>query len=111
MTTLFKNQKQMYKILVLVSLFLVIIFSLRFYNQFKVWNDHRDFLNSNNASIEEWMTINLVLNHFTINKYELFNELNISDNWNNRRKTLVQIFEEQKLDRTIELSKLNKLIK
>lgn len=106
-----KRTKTTYILILLFSLLVISILIFRSYNQYHVWKDHKDYFEHPHPKIESWMTVNLIINRFHVNETKLFLDLNISDDWNYRRKRLDEIFDDNDFNMTLKLKELNELLK
>jgi hypothetical protein len=104
------KRKVLYFVILAILILLIAFFSLRAYNRYNTWKDHSDWKDSEDKKIEGWMTVNLVLNYFEIDREELFAKLNIPDGWNSKRRTIEEIAEEKNFPIDEMLDELNSLI-
>ena len=72
-----KRKVIFWSLLLIIILLLTIMFAVRTIHKYDTWKQHRDYLNSGNKTIEDWMTVNLIVNRSGIPKEIVYNELGL----------------------------------
>jgi hypothetical protein len=76
-----KNSKRRIVALVLIGFILfvlMIFFAIRAYHHYIELENHREYFNQPNASIQDWMTIRSIVRHYNLSEEKIFAELNVS---------------------------------
>ncbi|HEX7627488.1 MAG TPA: hypothetical protein VF354_01020 [Candidatus Methanoperedens sp.] len=68
--------------------------------RYETWKQHEEILKSGNKTIEEWMSVNLIVNRSGIPKEIVYNELGIKESFTNDRKHLSQLCQENNINCT-----------
>lgn len=97
-------------ILLIIFVFLTFISTVRTINRYELWKQHEDYLNSDNKTVEEWMHINLISKRSGIPKDVIYNAIGINESFANNRKTLDQLCQDNNLNCTRVMAKLNRMV-
>jgi hypothetical protein len=97
--------------LFIVFILFTVIFAARTINRYELWKEHEEYLKSDNNTIEEWMHINLISKRSGIPNEVIYNEIGINESFTNNRKTLKNLCEDNGLNCTEAVAKLNRLVK
>jgi hypothetical protein len=104
-----KRKVIFWSLLLIILLLLTFLFTVRTIQKYETWKQHKDYLNSGNKTIQDWMTVNLIVNRSGIPKELIYNELGIKGSFTNDRKHLSKLCQENNLNCTLVLSRLNSL--
>ena len=104
-----KRKVIFWSLLLIIVLLLTILFTARTIHRYETWKQHYDYLKSGNKTIQDWMTVNLIVNRSGIPKELIYNELGIKGSFTNDRKHLSKLCQENNLNCTLVLSRLNSL--
>jgi len=104
-----KRKVIFWSLLLIIILLLTIMFAVRTLHKYDTWKQHRDYLNSANKTIEDWMTVNLIVNRGGIQKEIVYKELGINSSFTNDRKHLSKLCQENNLNCTQVVARLNSL--
>jgi hypothetical protein len=106
-----KRKFVFWSLLLIVLILLTILFTARTIQKYETWKQHKDYLKSGNNTIQDWMTVNLIVNRSGITKELIYNELGIKSSFTNDRKHLRQLCQENNLNCTQVVARLNSLSK
>ena len=104
-----KKKLIFWSLLLIILVLLSILFAARTINRYETWKEHREFLKSGNITIEDWMTVNLIVNRSGIPKELVYNELGIKESFTNDRKHLSKLCQENSLNCTQVVARLNSI--
>ena len=104
-----KKKVMFWSLLLIIFVLLTIFLAVRTINRYETWKEHSDYLKSGNQTIQDWMTVNLIVNRSGIPKELIYNELGIKGSFTNDRKHLSKLCQENNLNCTLVLSRLNSL--
>ena len=85
------------------------MFAVSTIQKYETWKQHKDYLNSGNKTIQDWMTISLIVNRSGIPKELIYNELGINSSFTNDRKHISKLCQENNLNCTLVVARLNSL--
>jgi hypothetical protein len=107
-----QNKKRicLWSILLVILIILTIIFSARTIHKYELWTEHEEYLTSNQSHIENWMHINLISQRSGIPKESIYAVIGIEDSFTNSRKPLYALCEENNLNCTTVVARLNNLV-
>lgn len=108
---LMKDKKKIlfWSLLLIILVLLTILFAVRTIHRYETWKEHSEYLKSGNKTIEDWMTVNLIVNRSGIPKELVYNELRIKESFTNDRKHLSKLCQENNLNCTEVVARLNRL--
>ncbi|MCZ7402358.1 MAG: hypothetical protein O8C61_09060 [Candidatus Methanoperedens sp.] len=98
-----------WSLLLIILLLLTIMFAARTSQRYETWRLHNDYLKSANKTIQDWMSVNLIVNRSGIPKDIIYNELGIKGSFTNDRKHLSKLCQENHLNCTQVVAGLNRL--
>ena len=98
-----------WSLLLIILVLLTILFAIRTIHRYETWKENTEYLKSGNKTIEEWMTVNLIVNRSGIPKDLVYNELGIKGSFTSDRKHLSKICHENNLNCTEVVARLNHL--
>jgi hypothetical protein len=98
-----------WSLLFIILLLLASMSAVRTFQKYETWKQHKDYLKSGNKTIQDWMTINLIVNRSGIPKELIYNELGIKGSFTNDRKHLRTLCQENHLNCTQVVARLNSL--
>jgi hypothetical protein len=104
-----KKKFLFWSLLLIVLVILIIMFAVRTNQKYETWKQHTDYLKSGNKTIYDWMSVNLIANRTGIPKELIYNELGINTSFKNDRKHLLNLCQENKLNCTQVVARLNSL--
>jgi len=104
-----KRKVIFWSLLLIIIVLLTIMFTVRTIQKYETWKQHKDYLNSGNKTIEDWMTVNLIANRSGIPKELIYNELGINSSFTNDRKHISKLCQENNLNCTQVVADLNRL--
>ena len=106
------NKKRIcfWSIILVILIILTIIFSARTIHKYELWNEHEEYLTSNQSHIENWMHINLISQRSGIPKESIYAVIGIEESFKNSRKPLYELCEENNLNCTKVVGRLNNLV-
>ncbi len=104
-----KKKLIFWSLLLIILVLLVIMSTVRTIHRYETWKEHREFLKSGNKTIEDWMTVNLIVNRSGIPKDLVYNELGIKESFANDRKHLSKLCQENNLNCTEVVARLNSI--
>ncbi|MCX9084675.1 MAG: hypothetical protein OIN87_07770 [Candidatus Methanoperedens sp.] len=104
-----KRKVIFWSLFLIIILLLTIIFAVRTIHKYDTWKQNRDYLSSANKTIEDWMTVNLIVNRSGIPKELVYNELGINSSFTNDRKHISKLCQENNLNCTQVIARLNRL--
>ncbi len=106
-----KEKKKLifWSLLLIILVLLIIMSAVRTTHRYETWKEHREYLKSGNKTIEDWMTVNLIVNRSGIPKELVYNELGINGSFTNDRKHLSKICQENNLNCTQVIASLNSI--
>ncbi len=104
-----KKKLIFWSLLLIILVLLVIISTVRTIHRYETWKEHKEYLKSGNKTIQDWMTINLIVNRSGIPKELVYNELGIKESFTNDRKHLSKLCEENNLNCTEVVARLNSI--
>ena len=106
-----KDRKKVifWSLLLIILVLLTIMFAVRTIHRYETWREHREYLKSGNKTIEDWMTVNLIVNRSGIPKEIIYNELGVKESFTNDRKHLNKLCQENNLNCTQVVANLNRL--
>ena len=99
-----------WSLLFIIFLLLTFIFTLRTIHKYELWKEHEEYLKSDNKTVEEWMHINLISKRSGIPKDVIYNEIGIKESFTNSRKPLNKLCQDNNLNCTQVVAKLNRLV-
>jgi uncharacterized membrane protein len=67
-----------WSLFLIIAIFFIIMFAVRTTQKYETWKQHTDYLKSGNKTIQDWMSVNLIMNRSGIPKELIYNELGIS---------------------------------
>jgi len=98
-----------WSLLLIILVLLAIMFAVRTIQKYETWKQHKDYLKSGNKTIQDWMTVNLIVNRSGITKELIYTELGIKGSFTNDRKHLRKLCQENNLNCTQVVARLNSL--
>ena len=98
-----------WSLLLIILVLLTIIFAVRTIHRYETWKQHDEFLKSGNKTIQDWMSVNMIVNRTGIPKELVYNELGIKESFTNDRKHLSKLCEEYKINCTQAIANLNRI--
>jgi hypothetical protein len=104
-----KKKLILWSLLLIILVLLVIMSAVRTIHRYETWKEHREFLKSGNKTIEDWMSVNLIVNRSGIPKELVYNELGIKESFTNDRKHLIKLCQENNLNCTQVVARLNSI--
>ena len=106
-----KDRKKVifWSLLLIILVLLTIMFAVRTIHRYETWREHREYLKSGNKTIEDWMTVNLIVNRSGIPKEIIYNELGVKESFTNDRKHLNKLCQENSLNCTQVVARLNSI--
>ena len=99
-----------WSILLVILIVLTVIFSARTVHKYGVWNEHEEYLKSNDSYVMDWMHINLISKRSGIPKESIYAVLGIEESFTNSRKPLYELCEGNNLNCTKVVRGLNNLV-
>jgi hypothetical protein len=104
-----KDRKKLifWSLLLIILVLLTILLAVRTIHRYETWKEHREYLKSGNKTIEDWMTVNIIVNRSGITKELVYNELGIKGSFTNDRKHLSKLCQENNLNCTEVVARLN----
>lgn len=99
-----------WSILLIILIVLTVVFSARTVHKYEVWNEHEDYLKSNNSHVMDWMHINLISKRSEMPKESIYAVIGIEESFKNSRKPLSELCEENNLNCTKVVRELNTLV-
>ncbi|VVB97348.1 Uncharacterised protein [uncultured archaeon] len=97
-----------WSLLLIILVLLTIMFAVRTIHRYETWKEHREYLKNGNITIQDWMTVNLIVNRSGIPKGLVYEELGTKESFTNDRKHLSKLCEENNLNCTQVVARLNK---
>ena len=104
-----KRKVIFWSLLLIIIVLLTILFTARTIQNYETWKQHKDYLKSGNKTIEDWMTVNLIVNRNNIPKELIYNELGINSSFTNDRKHISKLCQENNLNCKQIVARLNSL--
>jgi hypothetical protein len=104
-----KRKVIFWSLLLIIIVFLIIIFAVNTTQKYETWKQHTDYLKSGNKNIQDWMSVNLIVNRSGIPKDLIYNELGIKGSFKNDRKHISKLCQENNLNCTQVVARLNSL--
>ncbi|MCE8425663.1 MAG: hypothetical protein J5U17_07795 [Candidatus Methanoperedens sp.] len=106
-----KDKKKVifWSLLLIIIVLLTILFAVRTAQKYETWKQHTDYLKSGNKTIQDWMTVNLIVNRTGIPKVLIYNELGINSSFTNDRKHISRLCQENNINCTQVVARLNSL--
>ena len=104
-----KKKLIFWSLLLIILVLLTVLFAVRTIHRYETWKEHREFLKSGNITIEDWMTVNLIVNRSGIPKELVYNELGIKESFTNDRKHLSKLCQENSLNCTQVVARFNSI--
>jgi hypothetical protein len=104
-----KRKVIFWSLLIIVIVLLTFMFAVRTTQKYETWKQHKDYLKSGNKTIQDWMTVNLIVNRSGIPKELVYNELGINSSFRNDRKHISKLCQENNLNCTQVVTRLNSL--
>jgi len=77
-----------YSLLLIILITLLAMQVTRMSNQYSVWKGNYDFLESENKTIQPWMTVNLINRYFDLDYEYILEKLDLDNTKENRRVKL-----------------------
>jgi len=105
-----KKKFVFWSLLLIILLLLTVVFAARTIQKYETWKQHKEYLKSDNKTIQDWMSVNLIVNRSGIPKELIYNELGIKESFTNDRKHLSKLCQENNLNCTQVVSELNRLL-
>lgn len=105
-----KKKILFWSILFIIFLLLTVVFTVRAINRYELWKEHEEFLKSDNKTVEDWMTINLISKRSDIPIDVIYSEIGINESFSNSRKPLKKLCQDNNLNCTDVVAKLNRLV-
>lgn len=105
-----KKKILFWSILFIIFLLLTVVFTVRAINRYELWKEHEVFLKSDNNTVEDWMTINLISKRSDIPIDVIYSEIGINESFSNSRKPLKKLCQDNNLNCTDVVAKLNRLV-
>lgn len=99
-----------WSILLIILIVLTVVFSARTVHKYEVWNDHEDYLKSNDNYVTDWMHINLISKRSGIPKESIYDIIGIEESFTNSRKPLNELCKGNNLNCTKVVQELNTLV-
>jgi len=97
-------------IVLVILIVLTVIFSARTVHKYGVWNEHEEYLKSNDSYVRDWMHINLISQRSGIPKESIYGVIGIEESFTNSRKPLYELCEDNNLNCTKVVGRLNTLV-
>ncbi len=104
-----KKRLIFWAILLAILILLAAMFTVRTVQRYETWKEHREYLKSGNKTIQDWMSVNLIANISGIPKDIVYKELGIKESFTNDRKHLSKLCQENNLNCTQVVARLNSL--
>jgi hypothetical protein len=106
-----KEKKKLifWSLLLIILVLLTVLSAVRTVHRYETWKEHREYLKSGNKTIQDWMTVNLIVNRSGIPKELVYNELGIKESFTNDRKHLSKLCQENNLNCTEVVARLNSI--
>jgi hypothetical protein len=106
-----KEKKKLifWSLLLIILVLLTVLSAVRTVHRYEIWKEHREYLKSGNKTIQDWMTVNLIVNRSGIPKELVYNELGIKESFTNDRKHLSKLCQENNLNCTEVVARLNSI--
>ncbi len=104
-----KKKLIFWSLLVIILVLLAALFAVRTIHRYETWKEHREYLKSGNKTIQDWMTVNLIVNRSGIPKELVYDELGIKESFTNDRKHLSKLCQENNLNCTQVVARLNSI--
>ena len=104
-----KGKVIFWSLLLIIIVLLTIVLAVRTSQKYETWKQHNDYLNSGNKTIQDWMTVNLIVNRSGIPKELIYSELGIKSSFTNDRKHISKLCQENNLNCTQVIAGLNRL--
>ena len=98
-----------WSLLLIILVLLTIMFAVRTIHRYETWKQHDEFLKSGNKTIQDWMSVNMIVNRSGIPKELVYNELGIKGSFTNDRKHISKLCEENKINCTQAIANLNRI--
>lgn len=93
------NKKLIGYIILLIVLSGLLFFQIfRMSHQYSVWKGNYEYMESDNIEVQSWMTVNMINKYFEKEYEEIFEILELSDNWDNRRLVLDEFCQKNEVD-------------
>ncbi len=99
-----------WSLLFIVLVLLTAMFTVRTVHKYEIWKGHKEYLKSNNVTVQDWMTVNLIANRSGIPKDIIYREIGIEESFTNDRKHLSKLCQENNLNCTQVVGRLNRLV-
>ena len=99
-----------WSILLVILIVLTVIFSARTVHKYELWNEHEEYLKSNDSYVKDWMHINLISQRSGIPKDDIYDTIGIDESFTNSRKPLYELCEGNNLNCTKVVRGLNNLV-
>jgi hypothetical protein len=96
-------------VIIAALLVLIVLFSLRAYHQYVLFNNHENYFRRGNSEIQSWMNIHTIERRFNITPSALSAELNISPSKITQTSMLNSLCSEYHLNCTEIVDQLNSL--
>ncbi len=104
-----RTRLALWSLLIILLIVLSILFAVRINHRYQTWKEHNDYLKSGNKTIQDWMTVNLIVNRTGIPKDLVYNELGIKGSFTNDRRHLSKLCQEYNINCTQVVARLNNL--
>ncbi len=98
-----------WSLLLIILVLLTILFAAGTIHRYETWKEHKDYLRSGNKTIQDWMTVNIIVNRSGIPKELVYNEIGIKESFTNDRKHLSKLCQENNLNCTEVVARLNRV--
>jgi hypothetical protein len=98
-----------WSLIFIIFIILTIMFAVRTIHKYDIWKGHEEYLRSDNKTIQEWMPVNLISKRSGITNDIIYSEIGIEESFTNNRKPLFQLCQENNLNCTQLVDRLNRL--
>ncbi|MDP3103120.1 MAG: hypothetical protein Q8M95_00765 [Candidatus Methanoperedens sp.] len=104
-----KRKLIFWSLLLIILVLLTAVFVVMTIQKYETWKQHKDYLKSDNKTIQDWMTVNIIVNRSGIPKEIIYNEIGIKGSFTNDMKHLRKLCQENNLNCTQVVARLNSL--
>lgn len=87
------------------------MFTVRTIHKYETWKGHEEYLKSDNKTIDDWMPVNLISRRTGLPKDIIYREIGLEESFFNNRKPLVKLCQENGINCTKAVERLNRLMK
>ncbi len=96
-------------VLLCLLVLLILYFTVQTHRQYDVLKAHRAYFREANQSIQPWMTVEVVIQHFNLTQEQVYGTLGVNGSIEPPRSTISAICAERRLNCTQAVAELNGL--